>query len=67
VDDQAIAARVDNVFDFRVGAIVRDLELRRLPAKSSGGFEQLAVYGQMGREDLKVPWEKRDKAEELAG
>lgn len=67
VEDQAIAARVDNVFDFRVGAIVRDLELRRLPAKSSGGFEQLAVYGQMGREDLKVPWEKRDKAEELAG
>lgn len=47
-------------------AIVRDLELRELPARSKGGFYQrLAVYGHMGRTDLDAPWEKTDKADEL--
>lgn len=66
VDDQEIANRVRKVFDFRVGAIVRDLGLRELPAKSKHGFYQrLAVYGQMGRTDLKAPWENTDRSSEL--
>jgi len=66
LDDREIGDRVRAVFDFRVAAIVRDLELRELPARSKHGFYQrLAVYGQMGRTDLKAPWEKTDKADEL--
>ena len=50
------------MFDFRVGAIVRDLRLRRLPIEHPDGFyRRLAVYGQMGRTDLDVPWERNDK------
>ena len=66
VDDHEIADRMRDVFDFRVAAIVRDLELRELPARAEDGFySQLAVYGQMGRTDLNAPWEKTDKASAL--
>jgi S-adenosylmethionine synthetase len=64
--DKELGERVAQVFDFRVGAIVRDLELRKLPARNPLGFYQrLAAYGQMGRSDLDVPWERTDKAEAL--
>ncbi len=66
VDDHEIANRVREVFDFRVAAIVRDLGLRELPAKHKKGFYQLlAVHGQMGRTDLKAPWEETDKTDAL--
>ena len=66
VDDAEITRRVKAAFDFRVGAIVRDLGLRRLPAERPNGFyELLATYGHMGRVDLDVPWERLDRVDAL--
>ena len=54
-------------FDFRIGAILRQFNLRNLPAMNPEGFyRKLAVYGHVGRDDLDLPWEKTDKAELLA-
>ena len=50
---------VEQVFDLRPAAIIRDLGLRR-PI-----YRQLAAYGHMGREDLGVRWEATDRAEAL--
>lgn len=57
--DEKLAQAVQQVFDLRPAAIIRMLDLRR-PI-----YRQLAAYGHMGREDLNVPWEKRDKTQEL--
>jgi len=66
VDDAEITRRVKAAFDFRVGAIVRDLGLRQLPAERPDGFYQLlATYGHMGRVDLDVPWERLDRVDAL--
>jgi S-adenosylmethionine synthetase len=66
VDDAEITRRVKAAFDFRLGAIVRDLGLRRLPAERPKGFYQLlATYGHMGRVDLDVPWERLDRVDAL--
>jgi S-adenosylmethionine synthetase len=54
-------------FDFRLGAILRQFNLRRLPAMHPEGFyRRIAAYGHMGRDDMDLPWEKTDKAELLA-
>ena len=47
------------MFDLRPAAIIRDLDLRR-PI-----YRRLAAYGQMGREDLGVSWERTDRADAL--
>ena len=59
VSDAVLSEAVAKVFDFRPGAIIRELDLRR-PI-----YRQLAAYGHMGREDLGVRWEQCDKVEEL--
>ncbi|MBR4210774.1 MAG: methionine adenosyltransferase [Oscillibacter sp.] len=59
VDDARLRAAVEQVFDLRPAAIIRDLDLRR-PI-----YRDLAAYGHMGREDLGVAWEKTDRAEAL--
>ena len=59
VPDGELSDAVSKVFDFRPGAIIRELDLRR-PI-----YRQLAAYGHMGREDLGVRWEQRDKVDEL--
>ena len=59
VSDEALAKAVEHVFDLRPAAIIKNLDLRR-PI-----YRPLAAYGQMGREDLNVPWEKLDKTEAL--
>ncbi|MFO8035082.1 MAG: methionine adenosyltransferase [Anaerolineales bacterium] len=59
VEDDLIAELVQEHFDLRPGAIIRDLGLRR-PI-----FRQLAAYGHFGRDDLDLPWEKTDKADAL--
>jgi S-adenosylmethionine synthetase len=64
--DEEIAARLEKHFDFRLAAILRDFNLRHLPALNRGGFyRKLAAYGQVGRDDLDLPWEATDKAEAL--
>lgn len=66
VDDHALAALVDEQFDLRLGAIVRDFGLTGLPAAHGDGFyRKLACYGQIGRTDLDVPWERTDRAGRL--
>ncbi|MDQ3574036.1 MAG: methionine adenosyltransferase [Actinomycetota bacterium] len=54
-----IAAAVDEVFDLRPAAIVRDLELRR-PI-----FQRTAAYGHFGRSDKEFTWESLSRLEEL--
>lgn len=55
-------------FDFRLAGILKQFNLRHLPALNPNGFYQkLAAYGQVGRMDMDLPWEKTDKAELLAG
>jgi S-adenosylmethionine synthetase len=65
IDDAEIATRLEDVIDFRLGGIVRHLNLKNLSAVSKDGYRQLAVYGHMGRTDLDMPWERTDKADAL--
>ena len=59
VDDGVLSDAVQQVFDLRPTAIIRQLELRK-PI-----YQKLAAYGHMGREDLGVRWEDTDKVEAL--
>ncbi len=59
VDDGALEQAVEQVFDLRPAAIIRDLGLRR-PI-----YRQLAAYGHFGRDDLDLPWERTDRMEQL--
>lgn len=62
-DDASLTGRVREVFDFRLGGIVDNLRLHKIPAQAGGSFyRKLAAYGQMGRTDMEVPWESTDKA-----
>jgi S-adenosylmethionine synthetase len=54
-----IADLIKENFDLRPGAIIRDLKLRQ-PI-----YQQVAVYGHFGRDDLDLTWERTDKAEAL--
>jgi S-adenosylmethionine synthetase len=66
VDDDRLTKLLHSRFDFRVASILKQFRLRRLSADNPTGFYQhLAVYGHFGREDLDLPWEKTDKAQEL--
>ncbi len=59
IEDEKIAKLVEENFDLRPAAIIRDLDLRR-PI-----YKQVAAYGHFGRTDIDLPWEKTDKAESL--
>jgi len=59
VDDEVIHKLVKEHFDFRPGAIIETLQLRR-PI-----YKQTAAYGHFGRDDIDLPWERTDKAAEL--
>ena len=59
VDDEIIAGAVQKVFDLRPEAIIRTLNLRR-PI-----YRSLAAYGQIGRTDLDLTWEKTDRTDAL--
>jgi len=59
VEDGVLSDAVQQVFDLRPTAIIRELELRK-PI-----YQKLAAYGHMGREDLGVRWEDTDKVEAL--
>lgn len=65
-DDQ-LTDLVREAFDFRLAAILKQFDLRRLPEKhnSQGFYERLAAFGHMGRTDMDLPWEKTDKSEAL--
>lgn len=59
VADEKIVKLVNEFFDLRPGAIIRDLDLRR-PI-----YQKTAAYGHFGRPDLDLPWERTDKAPAL--
>jgi S-adenosylmethionine synthetase len=59
LDDARLAELVENSFDLRPGAIIRDLDLRR-PI-----YRQTAAYGHFGRSDLDLPWERIDRVDDL--
>ena len=59
ISDEKITELVNEVFDLRPAAIIRDLDLRRPIYKAT------AAYGHFGRNDAGFPWEKTDKAEIL--
>jgi S-adenosylmethionine synthetase len=59
IPDDEIAKLVEEHFDLRPAAIIRDLDLRR-PL-----YRQTAAYGHIGRDDIDVPWERTDQAEVL--
>jgi S-adenosylmethionine synthetase len=56
-----ISAAVDEVFDLRPAAIIRDLKLLR-PI-----YSDTAAYGHFGRELPNFTWEKTDRADSLKG
>lgn len=60
VDEDVISDKVCALVDLRPAALIDRFDLRR-PI-----YAQLAAYGHMGREDLDIPWEKRDIASGLA-
>ena len=57
-DDELVSIVREN-FDLRPAGIIKMLDLRR-PI-----YRQTAAYGHFGRNDLDLPWEKTDKAEDL--
>lgn len=60
ISDEKLVEIIRGNFDLRPAGIIKMLDLRR-PI-----YKQTAAYGHFGRNDIDVPWEKTDKAEELA-
>jgi len=64
--DDDLADLVERHFDFRLAGILKRFQLRQLPALHRGKFYQkLAAYGQVGRVDIKLPWEETDRIDLL--
>jgi S-adenosylmethionine synthetase len=59
ISDEKIIALINEHFDLRPGAIIRDLNLRR-PI-----YRQTAAYGHFGRDDIQLPWEETNRAAAL--
>ncbi|MCH3963684.1 MAG: methionine adenosyltransferase [Clostridium sp.] len=59
INDEEIVEIINELFDLRPAAIIRDLDLRRPIYKST------AAYGHFGRTDIDLPWEKLDKVDQI--
>src|SRR5919107_1450719 len=59
VDRTTLSALIEEHFDLRPGAIIRDLELR------SPIYAATAAYGHFGRSEPGFTWEKTDRADAL--
>ena len=57
--DEQLVELIEDHFDLRPGAIIRDLDLRR-PI-----YQDTAAYGHFGRTDIDAPWEVTGKAADL--
>ena len=57
VADDKIVEIINENFDLRPAAIIKNFNLRR-PI-----YKQTAAYGHFGRSDINVPWEKLDKVD----
>jgi S-adenosylmethionine synthetase len=58
-DPRKIASTVDELFDLRPAAIIRDLDLRR-PI-----YRRTAAYGHFGRSDKEFTWESTTRVDDL--
>lgn len=66
VSDEVLSELVNKNFDLRPNAIIKQFDLRNLPAKNGGKFySRLAAYGHIGRVDFNVPWEEVQMAQKL--
>ncbi|MBN1369582.1 MAG: methionine adenosyltransferase [Dehalococcoidaceae bacterium] len=59
IDNELMLKLIHKHFDFRPGAIINHLNLRR-PI-----YRQVACFGHFGRTDIALPWEQTDKADIL--
>lgn len=59
VSEKKIIDIVNEVFDLKPAAIIRQLNLRR-PI-----YRQVAAYGHFGRTDIELPWERLDKVSDI--
>ncbi|MBR6220669.1 MAG: methionine adenosyltransferase domain-containing protein, partial [Clostridia bacterium] len=59
LSDDRLSEIVQECFDLRPAAIIRELDLKR-PI-----YAQTATYGHFGRHDLDLPWEKLDRVDTL--
>lgn len=59
ISEDKIIQLIQHHFDLRPRAIIDQLKLQK-PI-----YRQTAAYGHFGRDDLDLPWEKTDKAEQL--
>jgi S-adenosylmethionine synthetase len=59
MDENKLLDVINKMFDFRPGAIIKKLDLRK-PI-----YKQSAAYGHFGRTDVDFPWEKLDMVDEL--
>jgi S-adenosylmethionine synthetase len=59
IPSEELVDLVNEYFDLRPGAIIRDLKLRR-PI-----YRKTAAYGHFGRDDIDAPWENTDRADLL--
>lgn len=67
LDDAVIGERLRRTLDLSPDAIEERFRLRALASGSADGFfEPLACYGQLGRMDLVLPWERTDLAQALS-
>jgi S-adenosylmethionine synthetase len=57
--DELLVQLIEENFDLRPGAIIRDLDLRR-PI-----YRATAAYGHFGRDDIEAPWEDTSRADTL--
>jgi len=64
IDEAELGRRLEANFDFRIGGIIRFFQLRQLSGKGAF-YQHLATYGQVGRTDLELPWEKTGTADGL--
>ena len=59
IDPRKIEKAIEEVFDLRPAAIIRDLDLRR-PI-----YHKTAAYGHFGREDADFTWERTNRVDDL--
>jgi len=59
VDPAQIASAVNDIFDLRPAAIIRDLDLRR-PI-----YQKTAAYGHFGRDDKELSWESTSRVDDV--
>ncbi len=60
MEDELLEEHVRRIFNFRPGAIIRDLDLRR-PI-----YRKTSCYGHFGRQEPEFTWEKTDRTQELS-